>query len=133
MSLRSFRSRTISGVRVGAECELVDGDVGERDGVADEEVVVLPAVDARDLAPERVGVVNRLEERVLHALPLPVDVPKPRPVLALDPAALDLEADDPVLGMAEHEVDLAILRPSAGRASSSWPSGTPPIHRRAGP
>ena len=58
---------------------------------------------------ERVAVVERLRERIADPLTDAVVDPEPLAVLALDPAALDLEAEDPALGMGDHEVDLAVV------------------------
>jgi hypothetical protein len=97
--------------RVGREHQLVHADVGKRERVDKEQLAVLPLRLLRDLARERVAMVERLGERIAHPFPLSIArQPEPLPVPALQPAALDFEADDRPVGMAEHEVALVIAR-----------------------
>jgi hypothetical protein len=97
--------------RVGREDEPVDRDVGKGEGVDEEDLSPAPLGHRLELAPQLVAMIDRLGERVAHALgPTAASKPVPLPVAALDPAALDLERDDPLLGMGEHEVALVVLR-----------------------
>ena len=96
---------------VGRQHELVNADVRKRERVDDEQAALLPAVDLGDLALQRVAMVQRLAERVGHALAWTAGgQPVERPVLALQAAALDLEADDPAIGMTQNEVTLVVAR-----------------------
>src|SRR4051794_5182737 len=92
-----------SDLRVGVwtQHELVHRDVRERKRVPDEKIVLRPAVDGRDFATQVVGVVDGLEEWVLHPLSLAVDVSKPGAVLALNAASFNFEAEDPLFWVAE--------------------------------
>ena len=63
-----------------------------------------------EVAHEVVAVVQRLVERVSHALALAVTYAV-RGAPAFDQAALDPPAEDRALGLAENEVDLAVQRP----------------------
>jgi len=96
--------------RVRREGELVHGDVREGEAVAEVQVPMLAARDLGDLALQAEAVVDRLREGVADPLPLAVDEPEPLAVLALDPPALDLEAEDRLLRVGEDEVDLALGR-----------------------
>ncbi|HWH45118.1 MAG TPA: hypothetical protein VNT32_10335 [Thermoleophilaceae bacterium] len=97
-------------IGIRRERELVDRDLREGDGVHEEELVVAPAVDLLDLPAERVAVVERLGEGVLDPLALAPPLAMP----AFDRPALDLERDDPALGMAEDEVALVVAGPLPG-------------------
>ena len=79
-----------------------------------EQVAAAPAGDVVDQALERVAVIERLRERIARTLPAAVTSPQPLAVTALEIAALDLQAHDPVVGMGEHEVDLTVARPCPG-------------------
>ncbi len=89
----------------------MDGRVRERERVDDEELAALPIWEGSDLPLERVAVIEGLGERVADAnrgfgtvLSIPLPVP------ALDAAALDLEADDSLARVDEHEIDLSVVR-----------------------
>ena len=70
-------------------------------------------VDLGDLALQRVAMVQRPAERIGHALTLAPAGRQPveSAVLALQAAALDLQADDPAIGMTQNEVALVVTRP----------------------
>ncbi len=53
--------------------------------------------------------IESLGERVLDTCRYAVDAAMPLAVSALEIATLDLDADDPVLGMGDDEVDLPVL------------------------
>ena len=93
---------------VGRQHELVDRHVRDRDRVHDQQVASAPAVECVDLALQVVAVIERLGERVLDPLALAVANRRPFAGAALDAPALHLEADDPLVRMAEHEVDLPV-------------------------
>ncbi len=87
----------------------MDADVREGDCVADQQLAAALRRHPAELAAHRVGVVDRLRERIANPLTDAVVDPEPLAVLALDPASLHLEAEDAALGMGDHEVDLAVL------------------------
>jgi len=79
--------------------------------VYEEDLPPAPLGHRLELALQLVAMIERLGERVAHTLaPTAASKPVPLPVAALDPATLDLERDDPLLGMGEHEVALVVLR-----------------------
>lgn len=83
--------------------------LGEGQGVHEEQPPVPPPVELGDLARQRVAVIDRPTERVGHPLtPTTGGEPIELPVPTLDPSALDLEADDPSLGVTQDEVTLVV-------------------------
>jgi len=101
--------------RVRRQREGVDADVGEGDGdgVDDRDVVRPRQPRLPELALEAVAVVQGPVERIAHGLGRSFLTPEPLAVPALDAAALDLEADDRLLGLREDEVDLPVTRAEA--------------------
>ena len=98
-------------LRRGVRCEdqPMDADVREGDRVADQQLAATLRRHPAELAAHRVGVVDRLRERIADPLADAVVDPEPLAVPALDPAALHLQAEDPALGMGDHEIDLAVV------------------------
>ena len=77
----------------------------------EEDLPPAPLGHRLELALQLVAMIERLGERVAHTLaPTAASKPVPLPVAALDPATLDLERDDPLLRVREHEVALVVLR-----------------------
>ena len=93
--------------RVGGQVELRERDVREGDPVGQEARRLLPARGLPEQPAEGVALVGRLLERVLDPL-APAAGLEPEPLASglLDPAALDLQAEDSVLGMGHDEVRL---------------------------
>ena len=98
------------GRRVRPERERRGGDVGQDDRVAYEQLLGAGHTVLLEIADEVVAVIERLVEGIADALPLAVANAVPGAVLAFDGAPLDLQAQDRLLGMAQHEVDLAVDR-----------------------
>src|SRR3954468_9958729 len=89
----------------------MDRDHREADALRDQQLLRVPALDVVDLLLERVAVLRGLPERIGNPLLLATWLnARPLAVPALDAGALDLHADDPLLGMRQHEVDLAVAR-----------------------
>src|SRR6478672_3048422 len=77
----------------------------------EEQILAAPPLDLVDFAAQRPRMVDRLGERVGRTLlPSAALDAEPRAVVALDPAALDLERDDPLVRVAEDEVGLVVVR-----------------------
>ena len=81
-----------------AACERPRGDGGDR--------------AALQAPAQRVHPVAGLPERVVDHLAPVAAVARPVTVVDFDAAALDLEADQPVIGVREQEVDLAVVAPA---------------------
>ena len=96
--------------RVRRQRQRVHGNVRQRNRMHKQQVAAAPAGDVVDQALERVPVIERLSERIARPLPAAITAPQPLAVAALQITALDLQANDPVVGMGEHEVDLTVAR-----------------------
>ena len=114
--------------------ERVDRDVRKGQRVDDEQILATPAVDVVDQALQVVAMIERLRERIPHALAPAVLPPAPLAMPTLDVAALDLEADDRLVRMARgRSRSPRHPRRSRDRVGPSRPSGRPPSRRRVRP
>ena len=97
---------------IGRDRVVRSGRVGKCHGVGEFDPQVLERGDLQEFVQEGVFPLNSLSEGfdiVIRPVPIRRD-PMPSRAVVADPTSLDLDEQDPVFGMGQDEVDLAVSR-----------------------